>query len=102
MKLILNLTNRRFTKEQIKPICTDECEIVHSARPLEYIEIEGDEVDLSQIYNMVTYIACEIASQKRKPDILILEVPENVEPHMEKALNQNSADRVYVRPKANR
>lgn len=101
MKLILNLTSRRFTKEQINPICTEECEIVHSEKPLEYIEVEGDEVDLSQIYNMVTYITCEIASQKRKPDILILEVPKNIEPHMEKALHHNSADRVYVRPKAN-
>lgn len=102
MKFILDLTRRRFNKEQIKPICTDECEIVHSEKPLEYIEVEGDEVDLSQIYNMVTYITCEIASQKRKPDILILEVPENIKPHIEKALHQNSADRVYVRPKANR
>lgn len=102
MKLILDLTSRRFTKEQIKPICTEECEIVHSEKPLEYIEVEGDEIDLSQIYNMVTYITCEIAGQKRKPDILILEVPENIEQHMEKALHQNSADRVYVRPKANK
>ena len=101
MKLILDLTNRRFTKEQIKPICTDECEIVYSAKPLEYIDVESDEVDLSQIYNMVTYIACEITSQKRKPDILILEVPKNIEPYMEKAYHRNSADRVYVRPKAN-
>lgn len=102
MKLILDLTSRRFNKEQIKPICTDECEIVRSKRPLEYIEVEGDEVDLSQIYNMVIYITCEIASQKRKPDILILEVPKNIEPHLEKALHRNSADRVYVRPKTNK
>lgn len=102
MKLILDLTSRRFNKEQIKPICTDECEIVHSEKPLEYIDVESDEVDLSQIYNMVTYIACEIASQKRKPDILILEVPKNIELHLENALHQNSADRVYVRPKANK
>lgn len=102
MKLILDLTSRRFNKEQIKPVCTDECDIVHSEKPLEYVEVEGGEVDLSQIYNMVTYITCEIASQKRKPDILILEVPKNIEPYMEKALHQNSADRVYVRPKVNR
>ena len=57
MKLILDLTSRWFNKEQIEPICTDECEIVHSEKPLEYIEVEGDEVDLSQIYNMVIYIS---------------------------------------------
>ena len=102
MKVILNLTSRRFTKEQIHPICTEECEIVHSEKPLEYIDVEGGEADLSQIYNMVIYIACEIASQKRKPDILILEVPKNIEPYMEKALHQNSADRIYVRPKTNK
>lgn len=102
MKLILDLTSRRFNEEQIKPICTDECEIVHSEKPLEYIEVEDDEVDLSQIYNMVIYITCEIASQKRKPDILILEVPKNIVPHLEKALHRNSADRVYVRPKTNK
>lgn len=101
MKLILDLTSRRFTKEQIKPICTDECEIVHSEKPLEYNSDENDEVDSSLIRSMVIYITCEIASQKRKPDILILEVPKNIEPHLEKALHQNSADRVYVRPKAN-
>lgn len=101
MKLILNLTSRRFTKEQIKPICTDDCEIVYSAKPLEYNSDENDEVDSSLIRSMVIYITCEIASQKRKPDILILEVPKNIEPHLEKALHQNSADRVYVRPKAN-
>lgn len=102
MKLILDLTNRRFTKEQIKPICTDECDIVHSEKPLEYVDVECGEVDLSQIYNIVTYITCEIASQTRKPDILILEVPKNIEPYLEKALHQNSADRVYVRPRANK
>lgn len=102
MKLILDLTSRRFNKEQIKPICTDECEIVYSEKPLEYVNVEGDEVDPSLIRSMVVYITCEIASQKRKPDILILEVPKNIEPYLEKALHQNSADRVYVRSKTNK